>query len=323
MADPSKSRRYKETTFQQLRSFYETARLGSLSAAADSLELSHPTVWAQVHALEREFGEPLIEPHGRGCRLTIAGEVMAKLAAPIVLGAASLRQHFLEERSNHRPKLIVVATPRVLTDDLPECIAKFSKLRPDVDLVLRELAQTDAVAQVSNGDADIGVVGQTSSIEEEHSPWIEQHPAYDVSFVLIAPKNHPLARKRHIVPEDIAEYPLLNGPTAFTEQDLLARLQSMGAFRDTPCRVEAQFTATSKTFVQLGYGIALIAKRPGQAPDSRFFEYDMSKYFGLAPICVILRKGQLVQDTTREFQKLVKELLGTTTSKRSRTKKTT
>ena len=60
MGSSSKSRRYKDTTFQQLRSFYETARLGSLSAAADQLDLSHPTVWAQVHALERDLGEALI-----------------------------------------------------------------------------------------------------------------------------------------------------------------------------------------------------------------------------------------------------------------------
>ncbi len=46
---------YKEGRLQQLRSFCETARLGSLAAAAQALGLAEPTVWEQVHALERQF----------------------------------------------------------------------------------------------------------------------------------------------------------------------------------------------------------------------------------------------------------------------------
>jgi hypothetical protein len=59
MPRPKKESAYTEITLQQLRSFCETARLGSFTAAAASLGLAHPTVWQQVHAVEREFGEQL------------------------------------------------------------------------------------------------------------------------------------------------------------------------------------------------------------------------------------------------------------------------
>ena len=52
---------YKEVRLQQLRSFCETARLGSLAAAAQALGLAEPTVWEQVHALERQFAAKLVE----------------------------------------------------------------------------------------------------------------------------------------------------------------------------------------------------------------------------------------------------------------------
>ena len=71
---PRGNRSYKELTFQQLRSLCETARQGSFLAAAGALKLSQPTVWKQVHALEREFGAKLVEPHGRGCAMTAAGQ---------------------------------------------------------------------------------------------------------------------------------------------------------------------------------------------------------------------------------------------------------
>ena len=61
---------YKQLQMQQLRSLAETARLGSLAEAAKALGVAQPTVWEQVHALERYFGAKLVEPRRRGCRLT-------------------------------------------------------------------------------------------------------------------------------------------------------------------------------------------------------------------------------------------------------------
>ena len=61
---------YKELSFQQLRSFVETARLGTLSGAADFLGLTHPTVWMQVHALEhRHIESAFSEALGQALRL--------------------------------------------------------------------------------------------------------------------------------------------------------------------------------------------------------------------------------------------------------------
>src|SRR5262245_335790 len=85
---------YKEFSFQQLRSFVETARLGTLSGAADYLGLTHPTVWMQVHALDRTVGAKLIKSVGRGVRLTDAGRALASLATPLVREAGSLKARF-------------------------------------------------------------------------------------------------------------------------------------------------------------------------------------------------------------------------------------
>src|SRR5205809_6854510 len=82
---------YKEIQLQQLRSFCETARLGSLTAAAESLGLAQPTVWEQVHALERALAVTLVEREAHGCRLTESGRRVAELAAPLVQGMAAFR----------------------------------------------------------------------------------------------------------------------------------------------------------------------------------------------------------------------------------------
>jgi DNA-binding transcriptional LysR family regulator len=55
---------------RHLQVFREVARLGSLSAAGESLSYSQPAVSQQMAALERRAGVPLLERTTRGVRLT-------------------------------------------------------------------------------------------------------------------------------------------------------------------------------------------------------------------------------------------------------------
>ncbi|MGI9006861.1 MAG: LysR family transcriptional regulator [Streptosporangiaceae bacterium] len=68
-------------TLTQIRSFLAVRRAGSVHAAADQLGVSQPSVSAAISALGRELGVALVERHGRGVRLTEAGEAFAPYAA--------------------------------------------------------------------------------------------------------------------------------------------------------------------------------------------------------------------------------------------------
>ena len=57
-----------------LRAFEETARLGSVRAAADALALTHAAISRRNSRLADYVGAPLFEREGRGLRLTAAGE---------------------------------------------------------------------------------------------------------------------------------------------------------------------------------------------------------------------------------------------------------
>jgi len=57
-----------------LRAFEATARLESVSRAAEELHVTHGAVSRQLHALEEALGRPLLMRHGRGIALTAAGQ---------------------------------------------------------------------------------------------------------------------------------------------------------------------------------------------------------------------------------------------------------
>lgn len=300
-------RAYKEMTFQQLRSFAATARLGSLSAAATALGLAHPTVWKQVHMLETELGEPLIEPHGRGCRLTDAGRLLAEMAGPAVARVDAMKRDFLEARRRTATRLTVAATPRMLVEDLPPCVVEFERRFPHVRLTFKESRDEQVTRSVESGDADLGL---TPKAAPPDGPWLVFEPGYEYDYFLITPADHPLARRRYVRPEDMRAYPLVNSPEAFYDDALRARLEQLGLFRTQPRRVEAYFAATIRCYVELGFGIGLLLHHARHEPQPRFHERSMSRYFGRGTINFVWRKGTEHGTVGRAFADTVKAMLG-------------
>jgi LysR family transcriptional regulator, transcriptional activator of nhaA len=75
--------------YHHLRYFWTVAREGSLVAAGKLLRLSHPTLSAQVHALEHQLGEKLFVRVGRRLVLTEVGRVVYRDAEEIFEPASS------------------------------------------------------------------------------------------------------------------------------------------------------------------------------------------------------------------------------------------
>lgn len=69
--------------YQHLLYFWVVAREGGLVAAGKLLHLSHPTLSAQVHALEDHLGEKLFTKVGRKLALTDVGRVVFRYAEEI------------------------------------------------------------------------------------------------------------------------------------------------------------------------------------------------------------------------------------------------
>jgi DNA-binding transcriptional LysR family regulator len=317
-----KKRAYKEITLQQLRSFYETARLGSLTAAAAFLDLAHPTVWQQVHALERQFGHKLIEPFRRGCRLTPAGRLLADMAGPAVLSIGSLKNQFLETLGQTETELIVAATPRAMVEELPGWALEFGRRFPRVQVSLKEMRDELITGALESGEVDLGLTPVRSPDPNRPwllSPWVTFEPFYELDNILITPKDHPLARRRRVQPRDLRGFPLVNGPTAFLDPTIRSMLDKLVVrVAQSRYRVEAFFAATIRRYVELGFGIGLIGGLPGQQPNPNLHERVMSRYFGRSTIYLGRRKGAPESEAARAFVQTVKDLLNPGVHRRPR-----
>lgn len=282
-------RPYKEVSIPQLRSFCETARLESFKAAAGALGLAHPTVWEQVHALQRYFGVPLVEPHGRGCRLTADGRALAGMIGPLVADLDSIKRRFLESRSRVPQRLTIATTPRTLVEDLPEIVAEFEQEHPQIQISLKEVDTLQVAAVVESKEADLGLTVDRRA--ELRSPWLLFEPGYALELMLLTPRDHPLAKIKRILPTHLQKYPIVNGVGTIPDPAIQAALDKLRLFETPPRRIEARNNDVIRHYVKLGYGIGLVTGRPGVAANRDLHERSLSNHFGRFQVNVVWRRG--------------------------------
>ncbi|MGH8574995.1 MAG: LysR family transcriptional regulator, partial [Gammaproteobacteria bacterium] len=99
-------------TLTQLGAFLTVVRRGSVTAAAEELVVTQPSVSAAVSALERELGVQLTERAGRTLRPTPAGAAYVPYAAEVLglleQGARSARE--AAEQESHSLRISAVTT---------------------------------------------------------------------------------------------------------------------------------------------------------------------------------------------------------------------
>jgi LysR family transcriptional regulator, transcriptional activator of nhaA len=104
--------------YHYLRYFWTVAREGSLRKAAERLNVSQPTISAQVKALEEQLGEKLTRRAGRGLALTDAGRRVADFADEIfALGGELVRA--VGRDGGTRPVRVALG----VTDSLPKIVS--------------------------------------------------------------------------------------------------------------------------------------------------------------------------------------------------------
>jgi LysR family glycine cleavage system transcriptional activator len=117
-----------------LRAFEAAARLGSLSAAARELNVTHAAIAGHVRTLERHFGVALMHRQGQGMASTPEGALLAQgLRDGFGTLAAACRD--LQDRRRARP-LQITTTPAFAEHWLMPRIGRFWAEHPDISIAI-------------------------------------------------------------------------------------------------------------------------------------------------------------------------------------------
>lgn len=283
---------------QQLKGFLSVARYGGFSQAAEKTFRTQPAVSLQIQSLEKELGVKLFDRLGpRKITLTPEGKILFGLASPLLEDISSLTARFNEARGETRKGMVRIATHgSVMVCLLPEVIKSFKKKFPECGLSIINRGRKDIVSLLNEGEVDIGLTSLQAVPKT-----LDYKVFARFNRILIAAKNHPLAKKPVIRLEDIASYPLLIPPKGTNTRTIIDRV-----FEDKGLKYTAAMEITgreaAKTYVEMNLGISVINEYYLTKEDRKsLFVKDASHYFGQAERGILTRKGKYLPFPAKEF----------------------
>ncbi|MEU5344818.1 MULTISPECIES: LysR family transcriptional regulator [unclassified Streptomyces] len=192
---------------------------GTVTAAARALHLTTSAASQQVRQLARELGVDLLEPQGRGVRLTQAGRSLITHADAI---QARWDRAELDLRADHGDPaglLRVSGIPVAISVLLAPMAARLRERHPQLSVRIQEAEVPSSFDLLFEGETDLAVVEATPRNPPLGDARFDQQPLLDDPFDLVVPDRHRLAGLRRV---DLAEA---------AREDWIAPVQ------DNPCRV--------------------------------------------------------------------------------------
>lgn len=161
-------------TLRQLEVLVAVVRAGGVTAAAQELFVTQPSVSATLRALEREVGAALFTGRGRHRSLTPAGRTVHDRAVRILGEVADLPQAVADLAETPTGTLRIAAVTTAGEHLLPAVLGAFHETHPEVDLDLA-VANRAAVRRLLRDDPnlDLAVMGRPpAGIAVEAEPFL-------------------------------------------------------------------------------------------------------------------------------------------------------
>ncbi len=240
-------------TVTQLTAFLAVVRGGSVTAAAEELVVTQPSVSAAVASLGRELGCELFERAGRGVRLTEAGAAFAPYAEDLIGLLEQGRQAAREVAGIAARRLRIAAVTTAAESFVPTLMREFSARRPELELTLDVGNRQGVLERVLQHSADVAISGRPPADER-----LVAEPLADNEIVCITAAGDPLAHAGPVTAAALAERAwLLREPGSGTRALNLSFLADRGV---QPRTLTLGSNGAIKQAARAGLGVSLISR---------------------------------------------------------------
>ncbi|MBV9535531.1 MAG: LysR family transcriptional regulator [Solirubrobacterales bacterium] len=187
-------------TVTQLVAFITVVKRGSVTAAAEELVVTQPSVSAAVNALQRELGVALMERSGRSLRPTAAGEAYVPYVTDVLglleQGARAAHEATDAARRTLRVGAVTTAGEYLLAP----LLRTFRDAHPELEITLHVGNRENVFELLLAHDLDLAITGRPPEELALHS-----HAFAPNEFVLITSPSDPLAKVQSVGVEELGE----------------------------------------------------------------------------------------------------------------------
>lgn len=230
---------------------------GSVAAVAAATFRTPSAVSQQLRTATREIGAPLVEPDGRGVRLTEVGRLLADGAVEVETALARVQRRLDELRGRPGGEVSVVSLPSAAELLFPMLLA-----------ALADGPITVSCTDLDAAEADFGDLARDFDVVVAHSLTSEV-PARAESLVstvlarepldIALPEAHSLASRSTLMPEDVVGERWISVPEGYPFVTVLTAIEAATGRRAEVVHRMRDNRAV-EALVRAGEGIAVLPR---------------------------------------------------------------
>jgi DNA-binding transcriptional LysR family regulator len=250
-----------------LRQFVTVAEELHFSRAAARLHMTQPPLTQAIQKLEQELGAALFVRTQRSVALSPAGLALLPVAQRLLQQLEELPRLARAAAAGSTGVLRLGFVSTVTYGPLPQWLRSFRAANPEVALQLREATLDVQLQAFASGEIDAGFVLHARAAPPAD---LQSWTAVREDMVIAVPEGHPLATRRNIKLNALAQEPLVMFPRTIAASLYDAVLGVYRAQGHTPrIAQEAIQMQTIVNLVSAGMGVAWVPaammqlQRPG------------------------------------------------------------
>lgn len=169
---------------QQLRYVIAVNRFRNFAKAAESCNISQPTLSAMLQKLEEELDVRIFERSNRSVIPTTAGEKIIRQAESVLIEVTRIGEIIPEEKGQIGGKFALSVGPTIAQYILPRFIKNYRESFPSVELSIQELKVNFMLDALIKGEIDAGI-----AISENVCEGVLEIPLYTEKFMVYLSEN--------------------------------------------------------------------------------------------------------------------------------------
>ena len=255
---------------RRLRLLHELHARGTIAAVADALQFTPSAVSQQLAVLEREAGVPLLEPAGRGVRLTDAALVLVGHAGALLERAEVAQAELAAAAGRVAGRGRIASFQSVALRLAVPAMQALAREAPALRCELIEAEPEQSLPALALGDVDLVLADEWQHQPLARPAGVEREDLCTDAVRVVLPADHPAARPRAAaVPlAELAGEAWATGHRETGWEEITNRTcRELGGF-DPDLRHRTNDSVTSLALVAGGQAVTLLPDlvRPGAHP---------------------------------------------------------
>ena len=187
---------------KQIEIFYEVYKQGSMTAAAEGLEISQPSISKTLGVIEKKLNFKLFLRQGKKLIPTHEADDLFEHASIVHSQLKSFNAIANTYKSRSADFINIGTTPSLAEGLIPLIIKSYKKINPDVRFNLINLNSIDLIEDRYKPDIDLTICFNSKNQPSSRSTVIKEG-----NHSLVSPKEYQLKDKIYL--KDIVKYPFV------------------------------------------------------------------------------------------------------------------